>query len=116
MRREDDYWTIEFGGQTCRLRDTKGLRYLATLLRRPHEPLAALVIERGVAVGELAADYGAAERARINVTRALNGAIRRLDAFNPALVHHLRATLRTGAQCLYTPDPRVPITWEIPGD
>lgn len=35
FRREGDYWTIAFGGEVVRLRDTKGLRYLAYLLRDP---------------------------------------------------------------------------------
>jgi hypothetical protein len=30
--REGEFWTIAFAGRTCRLRDVKGLRYLALLL------------------------------------------------------------------------------------
>jgi hypothetical protein len=33
--REGDYWTVTFEGQTVRLRDLKGLRYLARLLADP---------------------------------------------------------------------------------
>jgi predicted ATPase len=33
------YWTLAFEGHVCRLRDSKGLRYLAVLLRRPHHPV-----------------------------------------------------------------------------
>jgi hypothetical protein len=32
FRREGEFWTIAFAGHTCRLRDVKGLRYLAFLL------------------------------------------------------------------------------------
>jgi hypothetical protein len=35
-----------------------------------------------------------------------------LDRANPALGRHLSSTIRTGRYCSYTPDPRVPITWE----
>jgi len=35
FRREGDYWTVAFGGQTVRLRDLKGMRYLCQLLRHP---------------------------------------------------------------------------------
>jgi tetratricopeptide (TPR) repeat protein len=41
FRREGEYWSIAFEGDTFRLRDSKGLRYLAVLLARPgHEVLA----------------------------------------------------------------------------
>jgi len=33
FRIEGEYWTNAFDGQICRLRDTKGLRYVAHLLR-----------------------------------------------------------------------------------
>lgn len=32
FRREGEFWTIAFAGRTCRLKDVKGLRYLAFLL------------------------------------------------------------------------------------
>jgi tetratricopeptide (TPR) repeat protein len=35
LRREGDYWTIFYEGRALRLKDTKGLRYLAELLRHP---------------------------------------------------------------------------------
>ncbi len=41
FRREGEYWSIAFEGDAFRLRDSKGLRYLAVLLARPgHEVLA----------------------------------------------------------------------------
>jgi tetratricopeptide (TPR) repeat protein len=51
--REGDYWTVVFEGRTVRLRDRKGLRYLARLLAAPgHElhVLDLLAIERGASV------------------------------------------------------------------
>ncbi len=54
----------------------------------------------------------AAERARINVTKAMKSAINKISRSHPALGHHLRQTIRTGAYCSYTPDPRLPISWQ----
>lgn len=113
--REGEYWTLVFGDEICRLKDTNGLRYLAYLLRRPHERLLAAEIVNG-ASGAAATDLpepdaGLHERARINVTRALAATLKRLEAHHPELVRHLRATLRTGRYCIYSPDPRVAIVW-----
>ena len=54
-----------------------------------------------------------AERARLNVTRAVKSALRRVEGANLDLAAHLEATVRTGSVCVYTPDPRVPITWRV---
>lgn len=35
FRREGEYWSISFGGATFRLKDAKGLHYMARLLREP---------------------------------------------------------------------------------
>lgn len=35
FRREGTYWTLPYQGHTCRLRNAKGLQYLATLLHHP---------------------------------------------------------------------------------
>ena len=35
FRKEGDFWTVEFDGTVCRLKDALGLRYLAQLLRHP---------------------------------------------------------------------------------
>ena len=52
-----------------------------------------------------------AERARLNVTRAIRSAIRRIGAANRDLGLYFDTTIRTGAFCTYNPDPRVPVTW-----
>jgi hypothetical protein len=79
--------------------------------------------QRGTLVGELARAVGLggrdrraashAERARLNVTRAIRAAMANLARANPSLGRHLAATIRTGRCCSYTPDPRAPITWEL---
>jgi catechol 2,3-dioxygenase-like lactoylglutathione lyase family enzyme len=79
-----------------------------------HE-LEFLVAELARAVGLGGRDRRAAshaERARLNVTRAIRAAMANLACDNPALGRHLAATIRTGRYCAYLPDPRAPIAWE----
>lgn len=53
------------------------------------------------------------ERARVNVTRAIRAVMAKIGANDPALGRHLETTLRTGMYCVYRPDPRVTLTWDI---
>jgi hypothetical protein len=52
LRQEGEYWTIEWSGPPVRLRDSRGLQILATLVAHPDRDIHAL---------ELAAPGGAAE-------------------------------------------------------
>jgi hypothetical protein len=54
-----------------------------------------------------------AERARLNVVRAVRSAMHRIAAADADLGAHLEATIHTGGVCVYTPDPRVPIAWRV---
>jgi hypothetical protein len=190
-RREDEYWLIAFAGQAFRLKDVRGLHYLAYLLRNPGRefhvldlaaagqqaraggPRTSLARDDGLRparlsdigpvlderakaayrarlreleedlaeatswadpvraararqemqflADELAAAVGLggrdrragspAERARVNITRAIRAALARIRAHSPALADHLDATIHTGTFCCYAPDPRAPITW-----
>ena len=50
FRREGDYWSVAFGGLTVRVRDLKGMRYLARLLADPgreHHVLDLVAAETG---------------------------------------------------------------------
>jgi len=58
----------------------------------------------------------AAERARLNVTRALRGAVDKIGDFSPALRAHLQATLRTGTYCSYRPGPASEVAWVLDPD
>ncbi|MEA2587772.1 MAG: hypothetical protein QOH66_699 [Actinomycetota bacterium] len=58
FRCEGEYWTISYAGRTARLKDAKGLRYLAQLLARPlvevhvgDLPLVAAGLTRDAAAG-----------------------------------------------------------------
>jgi DNA-binding response OmpR family regulator len=55
----------------------------------------------------------AAERARVNVTRAIKAALQRLAAHHPALSLHLIRTVNTGTFCSYTPDIHLPSPWKL---
>ena len=108
FQREGEYWTVAYGGSVCRLRDTKGLRYLARLLAQPGASLP---------VGDLDAPAAddrtrTREHIRLAVCRCLNSALTRIAAAHPELGRHLETTIRRGYACSYSPDPRVPIRWE----
>jgi hypothetical protein len=131
-RSEGEYWSIAFAGEAFRLKDVKGLHYLARLRELEEElaeatswadPARAATARREMQflADQLAAAVGlggrnretgsAAERARVNITRAIRTALSRIRAHSPALAGHLDATIHTGTFCSYTPDPRAPITW-----
>jgi hypothetical protein len=42
FRQEGEYWTVAYEGRTFRLRDVKGLRYIATLLASPGREIHVL--------------------------------------------------------------------------
>jgi hypothetical protein len=172
LRRDGEGWTVVHEGRAARLRDARGLGYLATLLAHPDQEFHALDLEGGddeeaggggvldaaererwarqladlrdeleeargfndpgraeraeeriealsaelakrVQGGAAQRSGAAAERARVNVTRAIARAVERIGAVHPALGQHLTATLRTGAFCRYAPDPRLPLRWEL---
>jgi len=52
------------------------------------------------------------ERARVNITRAIKLALRKIGEHHAALAQHLATTIKTGTYCSYTPDVRMPITWQ----
>ncbi len=53
------------------------------------------------------------ERARLNVTKAIRSALRRLAEHHEALTQHLNATIKTGTFVSYNPDPRLDIHWNL---
>jgi tetratricopeptide (TPR) repeat protein len=87
------------------------------------ERLERLQSEREFLMQELAAAVGlggrsrvaasAAERARLNVGKAIRSSIQRIDAYSPALGAHLGVAVHTGTFCAYTPDPGLSISWDL---
>jgi hypothetical protein len=173
LRREGDVWTLACGAELVRLRDVKGLVYLAQLLRHPgrefhvvdlaggapgegdagevldataraayrrrledledaleeaerfndvdraaglreeREALAA-ELSRAVGLGGRSRRAGShAERARLNVTRAIGTVVRKVAAECPVLGRHLQTSVRTGTFVAYEPDPGWPLDWRI---
>ena len=196
FRKEGEFWTIACCDKTFRLKDVRGLAYIAYLLGHPREEFHVLslasksrgtqddlaypangeqAVQSDLTVGRLGdagemldaqakADYkrriaelreqleearergqlelvdrledeieavgrelsravglggrdrraaSAAERARINITRAIKVAIERIAEHNPALAALLTSSIRTGTFCTYTPDSRLPDSWEL---
>lgn len=87
------------------------------------ERVARLEAEADALAHELSAAFGLggraraasspAERARVSVTKAIRLVLRRIDQYSPDLGAHLNATVHTGTFCVYTPDPRAPISWQL---
>jgi CheY-like chemotaxis protein len=55
----------------------------------------------------------AAERARLNVTRAIRSAIERIGAHHRPLARYLSTTISTGLTCAYETEFRTPVTWVL---
>lgn len=187
--REGDTWVLALGARSVRVRDAKGLQYLAVLLAHPGVEVHALDLVGGGAVvagasGDglsVRADVGgsgpqldaeakaayreriadlretieeatrfhdpervvaaqeeldlvaqqlagavglggrdrttgsAAERARVNVTRALRGALKRIAEQDAALGRDIESGVRTGTLCSYSPPALHPVAWEVGG-
>jgi hypothetical protein len=85
---------------------------------RAREEMEFIARELSSAVGLGGRDRRAAstaERARVNVTRAVKGVIRRITAEDDSLGRELETTVHTGYFCRYEPDPRHPVTWQVDG-
>jgi hypothetical protein len=63
--------------------------------------------------GKVRRGGSAAERARVNVTKALRAAIDRITSELPSLGAHLSRAVRTGTYCSYDPDPGSKFTWRL---
>lgn len=123
FRLEGEYWTIEFQGTVCRLRDGRGMQYIAYLLYHPGEEVGAAELiglasgDRGWPSERAEADTrhptpdAHAERARSAVSKRIKDALQRIHGHNPGLGRHLARSIKTGRMCGYLPDLVEPITW-----
>jgi tetratricopeptide (TPR) repeat protein len=74
----------------------------------------AAELSRSVGLGGRERKTGSsAERARVNVTRAIRTTIKRIEAEDTSLARHLDASIRTGAFCSYVPEPRSAPEWVL---
>jgi predicted ATPase len=70
-------------------------------------------LARGVGIGGRDRRAGsAAERARLNITRAIRGALQKISEHHKALGELLNRSVRTGSFCSYSPG-RVPVSWRF---
>lgn len=116
---------LDAGARRAYRERAEELREELELAERHNDPerAAALRAELEMLVDELAGATGLggrarrtgspAERARVNVTRAVKGVLRRIEGHDAALAAELTSTVRTGTFCVYQPDPRRPVRWEV---
>jgi non-specific serine/threonine protein kinase len=70
-------------------------------------------LARAMGIGGRARKAGSdAERARLNVTRAIGAVVRKVAAECPVLGGHLQRAVRTGTFCSYEPESAA-ITWTL---
>jgi hypothetical protein len=81
---------------------------------REERELIGRELARAVGLGGRDRPAGsAAERARVNTTRAIRGAIKRIEECDPSLGRHLDRAVRTGTFCSYDPAPQDEVTWSM---
>ena len=72
-----------------------------------------LELSSGIGGRDRPAGGSDAERARVNVTRALRSTVRRIASYDARLGRELDAAIRTGTYCAYEPDPRRTVRWAV---
>jgi tetratricopeptide (TPR) repeat protein len=95
--------------------EATGWNDLDRAARAQHE-LDFLIAELAAATGLGGRDRrpgSDAERARVNVTRAIRSAMAKLGAQHPDLGRHLEQAVRTGTYCSYQVDPRARVDWVL---
>ncbi|MDQ3677648.1 MAG: hypothetical protein M3401_12740, partial [Actinomycetota bacterium] len=134
LRRAGDVWTITHEQRTLHLTDGRGVRLLALLLERPGVEIHSLDLVATVDGGEPASmnlaksEYRAridalggrdrqcgshAERARVNVTRAIRSTLKRIAGYDGPLGRILEETVQTGTFCAYRPSSQRPVRWRV---
>ncbi|MBW3652967.1 MAG: hypothetical protein KY433_05105, partial [Actinobacteria bacterium] len=90
-------------------RDKSAVKKLAGELEFMRAELA-----RATGIGGRDRDQGShAERARVNVTRAIRATLKRIAGYDEQLGAELERCVRTGAYCVYAPDPERPLRWAV---
>jgi non-specific serine/threonine protein kinase len=81
---------------------------------RARQEIDALTDQLAAAVGLGGRDrraVSAADRVRVNVTKAIRSAIRRIAEHDVQLAQHLDRSVRTGTFCSYAPDAAAEVHW-----
>ncbi len=100
-------------GEQIEAAETEGRSDEAGLLREEMDFIIR-ELSRAFGLGGKSRRAGSiAERARLNVMRAVRSAMDRISIADAALGAHLKATIHTGTVCVYTPDPRALIAWDV---
>ncbi|HEY0343226.1 MAG TPA: AAA family ATPase [Solirubrobacteraceae bacterium] len=108
LERTGDAWRVGAEPAVTLVRHSKGMSQLATLLAAPGVPFSAVDL-----VGCEGGGTDDAERARVNVTRALRAAISRIAEHDPGLGRELGAAVHTGSCARYEPRPRDGTRWRV---
>ncbi len=108
FRRQGRYWTATWEGMAVRLKDNKGMRYLAELIQRPG---TAIHVAELLAVANCQPELAAhaelqregVERVRKAVSNRIKGRLAEIRLAHPALGQHLSQSIKTGTFCCYVP-------------
>jgi hypothetical protein len=130
LTREGEYWTILYEGRVLRLGHSKGLAYIACLLRfpkeefhvsdlqaaaageptgEPHfsEPSRVSVASNGTEHEARPESAEAVERLRKAVRNRIRASLEKIEQCDPALGRYLANAIRTGTFCSYAPRTRL---------
>jgi hypothetical protein len=110
LERTGEVWRVGREPAVTLVRDSKGMRYLARLLGAPGAEFSALELAGAATAAESPA---AAERARLNVTRALRSAVAKIAAHDDALGRELGRSIFTGASARYEPLGPAATQWRV---
>lgn len=111
LERTGEVWRVGREPATTLVRHSRGMELLARLLCAPGVEFPA--VELAGAAEPTAADRAMAERARLNVTRALRSAVAKITAHDEALGRELGRSIRTGAVACYDPAGPAPTQWRV---
>ena len=137
-----EYWTVGYRDRTFSFKASKGLAYIHRLLQHPGEEFHSLDLLRGadpvfvsnsaspeyassdsMPIGGLGDSAGigrrdrragaAAERARLNVSRAIRAALQKIAEYDAGFGKWLDDAIRTGSFCSYLGDSTARVRWKF---
>lgn len=117
-RRARDEYRRRAGELRAELEDAEACNDVGRAMRaREQLEMIEQELRRALGLGGRVRRAGSrAERARVNVTKAIRSAIGRIQVAHPALGAHLEAAVRTGTVCAYRPEPSRAPRWTVARD